>query len=110
MMRAEEVEAGAAGHGGGDGDDALVLGGHIRERGGEGLRVRLLGSLGDAGLGIVGAEAVEFLLAVECGLEAAALLGEYVEQDRAVLRLEELEGFYQQGQVVAVDGAEVLQA
>ena len=66
--------------------------------------------LGLAGLGIVGPEAVEFLLAVEGGLKAAALLREDVQQHGVVERLEELEGLDQQGQVVAVDGAEVFEA
>ena len=71
---------------------------------------RLAGGLGVAGLGIVGAEAVKLLLAVERGLKAAALLREHVQQNRTVYGLEELEGLDQQRQVVAVDGAEVLQA
>ena len=66
--------------------------------------------LGLAGFRIVGAEAVKFLLAVERGLKAAALLREHVQQDGAILGLEKLEGLDQQRQVVAVDGAEVLQA
>ncbi len=68
------------------------------------------GRLGHAGFRIVGPEAVEFLLAVERGLKAAALLREDVQQDGVVLGLEELEGLDQQRQVVAVDGAEVFQA
>ena len=67
------------------------------------------GGFGLAGLGIVGAEAVKLLLLVEGGLEAAALLREDVQQHGAVLRLEKLEGLDEQGNVVAVDGAEVLQ-
>ena len=67
-----------------------------------------VGSL--AGLRIVGAEAVEFLLPVERGLKAAALLREDVQQDGVVEGLEELEGLDEQRDVVAVDGAEVFQA
>ena len=65
---------------------------------------------GLAGLGIVGAEAVKFLLPVERGLKAAALLREDVQQDGVVEGLEELEGLNEQRKIVAVDGAEVLQA
>ncbi len=73
-----------------------------------GVGGRAVGSF--AGFGIVGAEAVELFLAVERGLEAAALLREYVEQHGVVESLEELEGLHQQRNVVAVDGAEVFQA
>ena len=104
------IEAGAVGHGRGDGDDALVFFGQIGERVGEdfGIGGRAVGGL--AGLRIVGAEAVEFLLPVERGLKAAALLREHVQQDGVVEGLEKLEGLDQQRNVVAVDGAEVFQA
>ena len=65
---------------------------------------------GLAGLRIVRAEAVEFLLAVERWLKATALLREDVEQDGALFFFEELEGLDEQRQVVSVDRAEVLQA
>ena len=66
--------------------------------------------VGVAGLGIVRAKAVKLLLPVERGLEAAAFLREHVQQHGVIERLEELEGFHQQRDVVAVDGAEVFQA
>ena len=66
--------------------------------------------LGLAGLGIVGAKAVKFLLLLHGRLEAFALLREHVQQHGTVLRLEKLEGLDQRGDVVAVDGAVVLQA
>ena len=47
---------------------------------------------------------------VEGGLVAAALLGDDVEDDRLVLRLQELEGLDEQRQVVAVDRAVVAEA
>ena len=76
MRGAEVIEAGAVGHGGGDGDDARVFVGEVDEGVGEDLGVGgLAGGLGLAGFGIVGAEAVEFLLAVEGGLEAACPSG-----------------------------------
>ena len=53
---------------------------------------------------------MEFLLAVERGLETAALLREDVQQHGVVNRLEELEGFDEQRNIVAVDGAEVFEA
>ena len=63
-----------------------------------------------AGLRIVGTEAVEFLLPFERGLKAASLLREHVEQNWVVEGLEEFEGLDEQRDVVAVDGAEILQA
>ena len=111
MMRAEEIEAGAVGHRGGDGDDALILVGEFHQRVGKDLGVGgQAGRLGHAGLRIVRSEAVKFLLAIERGLEAAALLREHVQQDRAIFSLEKFESLDQQRQVVSVDGAEVLQA
>ena len=110
MARAEEIEARTVGHGCGDGDDAFVLCGEIGEGVGEdfGIGGGAVGCL--AGFRIVGAEAVEFLLPFESGLKAASLLREHVQQDRVIERLEEFEGLNEQRNVVAVDGAEVLQA
>ena len=89
----------------------VVVIGQLDQRVGEDFGVGgLAGRLGLAGLGIVGAEAVEFLLAVERRLKTAALLREHVQQHGVVDGLEELEGLDQQRKVVAVDGAEVLQA
>ena len=53
---------------------------------------------------------MEFFLSIERGLKTAAFLREHVEQDGMVEGLEELEGLDQQRQIVAVDGAEVLEA
>jgi len=81
MMRTEEIEAGAARHGGGDGHDALVLVGQLRKRSCEGLGVgELAGRLGLARLRVIRAKAVKFLLFVERRLIAAALLRQDVEQ------------------------------
>jgi hypothetical protein len=111
MARPEVVEAGAVGHGGGVGDHALVPGGHIGQGVGKDFGVGgLAGGRSEAGIGIVGAEAVKLLLPVEGGLEAAAFLSEYVQQHRPVLGFEKLEGFDEEGNVVSVDGAEVLEA
>ena len=83
----------------------------LDERVGEDLGVGgLPGRLGLAGFGVVGTKAVEFLLPVERRLKAAALLREHVQQHGAVFGLEKLEGLDQQRKIVAVDGAEVLQA
>ena len=111
MVRAEVIEAGSVGHGRGDGADARVAVGEIDERVSEDLGVgELTSRLGLASLGIVGAKAMKFLLAIEGGLKAAALLGQHMQQDWAILGFEELEGLHQQGQVVSIDGAKVLQA
>ena len=53
---------------------------------------------------------MKLLLSIERRLVAAALLGEDVQKHGAVFRLEELEGLNEKGKIVAVDGAEVLQA
>ncbi len=58
---------------------------------------------GLAGIRIVGTEAMKFLLLVERGLEAASLLRDGVQQDRALLRLEELKCFDEQTDVVAIE-------
>ena len=65
---------------------------------------------GLAGLGLEFAEAVEFVRLVEGRLVALALFREDVEQDRLVLRLQELEGPDEQRDVVAVDRAVVAEA
>ena len=67
MGGAEEIEAGAVGHGGGDGDDARIGVGQLNQCLGEGLGVGGLAGKGLAGFGIVGAEAVEFLLPSSAG-------------------------------------------
>ena len=68
MMRLEEVEAGAVGHGGGDGDDVLVFVGELHQGVGEDLGVgAAAGGLGLAGFGIVGTEAVKFFLPSSAG-------------------------------------------
>ena len=110
MARAKEIEAGAVGHGRGDCDDAVVLFGEIGEGVGEdfGIGGGAVGSL--AGFRIVGAKAVEFLLPFECRLKATSLLREHVQQDRVVDGLEEFECLDKERDVVAIDGAEVLQA
>ncbi len=111
MMRTEEIEAGAVGHGCGDGHDALVRVGQIAQACWRRPRRRWAGRrAGLAGFGIVGAEAVKFLLPVERRLEAAAFLRQHVEQHGMVFRLEKLESLDKQRNIVAVDGAEVLQA
>ena len=53
---------------------------------------------------------MELLLAVDRWLKAAALLRDRMQHHGLVLRLEELEGFNQQRQVMAVDGAKVAQS
>ena len=53
---------------------------------------------------------MKLLLPIERRLKAAALLGEDVQEHRAILSFEKLESLDQQRQIVAIDGAEVLQA
>ena len=111
VVRPEEIEARAVGHGRGDGHNALVFCGHIGKCVGEDLGIcGQAGRLCKAGLGIVRSQAVELLLAVERGLKAAALLRQHVQKHRMIGGLEKLEGLDQQRQVVPVDGAKVLQA
>ncbi len=111
VVGAKEIERGAIGHGGGDGDDLRVFVGQFDEGVGEDLGVGgLAAGVSVAGFGVVGTQAVELFLPVEGGLEAAAFLSDGVEKHGAVLPLEELEGVDEQGDVVAVEGAVVGQA
>ena len=108
-VRPEKIEPCPVRHGRGDGHDALVLGGQIGQSVGEDLSVcGQAGWLGHAGLGIVGPQAVKLFLLVQRRLKAAALLREHMQQHRVIDALEKLKGFHKQGEVVAVDGTEVL--
>ena len=83
----------------------------MRQRSGEGLGVgKLAGRLGLARLRVIRAKAVKFFLPVERRLVAAALLCQHVEQHGVVLRLEKLEGLNQEGNVMPVEWAVVMQA
>ncbi len=87
MMRPEEIESRAVGHGRGDGHDALVLVGQVTSVVGKDLGVgRLPGRLGLARLRIVRPQAVKLLLPIERRLKAAALLRQHVQQHRVGLR------------------------
>ena len=111
MVRTEQVQARAVGHGGGYRNNPRILVGKLHQAGGKGLGIRgHADRTGIAGFRIVRPEAVEFFLPVERGLEAAALLREDVQQNGPVGGLEELEGLDELGDVVAVDGAVVLEA
>ena len=96
-MRAEEIEASAVGHGGGDSDDAGIFVGELDEGIGEDLGVSGLAGAGLASFRIVGTEAVKLLLAVDGGLKATAFFSEDVEKDGAIFALEEVEGLDEQG-------------
>ena len=110
MMRPEEVESGAVGHGSGDGHNTGILIGQIGEGVGKGFRPGLVArGKGLAGLGIVRTQPVKLLLQIQGGLEAAALLRQNMEQDGMIQILEKPEGLHQKGQVVAVDGPVVLE-
>jgi hypothetical protein len=95
----------------GDGDDFVI---HVRElcEGlGEDFGVGFLADrLGVAGFGVVGPEAVKFLLGVDGGLEAAAFLRDGVEDDGLIEGLEELQGLDEHRHVVPVDGTVVAEA
>ena len=97
MMGTEEIERRSIGHGGGDGHYLGILVGQLDQ----GFRKNFgIGTLAGrrclAGIRVVGPEAMKFLLLVERGLEAAALLGNGVQQDRPLLGLEELKSFDEQ--------------
>ena len=107
----EDLQLGAAGHGGGDRDHLVVGFRHVRHGAAEDIGAgRGGGDVGRAVLDLIGAEAVELAGVVERGLIAAAFLGDDVEDDRFVERFQVLEGFDQQRQVVTVDRAEVAEA
>ena len=115
VVRPEEIERGAVGHGGGDGYDFVVGGGEFDQAFGENFRVGLFcGELDTIGgttrERIIGTETVEFLLLLQGGLETPALLGEGVENYGLVLCFKELESFDEERKVVAVDGAVVVEA
>ena len=111
MMRLEAVEAGAVGHGGGDGDHLVVEIGQLHHGVGEHFGIGAAAERrGLAGFGIVGTKAVKLLLLLQGRLETLSLLGEHVQEHGAVLLLEIVEGLDQRADVVTVDGAEVLQA
>jgi hypothetical protein len=107
-------EPGAAGHGPGDAQHALVRPGEAHQGLAEhvlvvGRRARF-GGFALAGGGVVGAGPVEFFGGLDGGGQAAALLGEDVQQDGLVAGLGELEVVGELVEVVAVDGADVAQA
>ena len=110
-MGPEQVKPCPVGHGGRDGHNPVVLACELDQGIGEDLRVsRQAGRRGQAGIGVVGPQAVELLLPIERRLVAAALLRQNMQQHRPVFCFQKLECLHQQRQVVAVDGAKVLQS
>ena len=106
----EPDQPGARGHGPGDSDDLGVAVGKVGELVAQHLRVRLQrGGGGFAGFELVLAQAVELVRLLERGRVAFALLGEDMQDDRLVLRLQELEGADQERRVVPVDGPVITQ-
>ena len=104
----EETEAGAAGHGCGDGGDGGVGFGEADHAFGEDLGAGRGGrGIGFAGFDLVGAEPVEFVRVGEGGFVAAAFFGDDVEDDGFVLGFEELERLDEEREIVAIDGAVV---
>ena len=109
----EVVQAGAAGHRGGDADDAFIGGGESDELLAENILIVGRGAgaaaLGFAGGRIEGAETVEFFGMGAGGVETAALFGDDVKKDGGVGVARELEVFDQLIEVMAVNGADVAQ-
>ena len=100
-------------HGPGDGNDVVALvgdvGDFLAEDGGPGTCGGLLQRL--AGFRVDDADGVELVGLVGAGRRvAAALLGQHVDDDRPGEVLGLLQGFFDSGLVVPVDGAEVLHA
>jgi hypothetical protein len=72
--------------------------------------VGVVAGFGGTVVDLIGSESVELAGIVDGGLIAPALLGDDVEDDGFVERLEMLEGSNKKRQVVAVDGAVVAQS
>ena len=100
----ENAQTGAAGHGRGDGDDAVVVVGEVGEFRAEKLRVGGRGGrLGFAGVGFEFAQTVEFVRLLHGRRISFAFRGEDVEKDGLVLRLEEFESALEEVGIVSVD-------
>ena len=109
----ERQQSGRAGHRRGDRDDALVVLGQLDDGLGERLRVPRGHGLGRADHRVEHRRVVEVLLVVVLGRRvAAALLGEHVDDDRALGR--QLDGVAERrlelGDVVPVDRPDVAHA
>lgn len=100
----------AAGHGGGDGGDFLVLFGEVGDGAAEEFGEGGSAAFGGAVFDVVGAEAVEFTGFIEGGLIAAALFGDDVENDGFVALLQVLQALDERGKIVSIDGAVVTKA
>ena len=113
-LLAEDVEAGAVGHGGGDGDDPLVLARFRDEAVGEHARVGRRVGLGlhlRAGDDIELGDAVILVVGSFGRRVALALLGDDVDEDRALLGVADVLQHRQQlVEVVPVDRADVIEA
>jgi len=105
-------QAGSFRHGGGQGNDAFVVGGQLAERGTEdgGIGRRAPFTLDDlAGFLVKGPHPVEQGRVFFGRLVALTLFGQHMDQHRALVLLHLFQGFHQHGQVVAVDRAEVFE-
>ncbi len=113
-LPAEEVEPGAVRHGGGDGDDALVLAGFrdqaVGEDPGEGRRV-LLGLHLSAGDDVEARHAMILVVRFLGRRVPLAFLGDDVDEDRALPRVPHvLQNRQKLIEIVPVDGADVVEA
>ncbi len=111
---AEEVEAGAIRHGGGDGDDALVLAGFGDEAIGEDAGVSRGVGFGlhlRAGHDVELGDAVVFVVGFFGGRVSLALARDDVDEDRPLLGVADILQDGKQGvEVVAVNGTDVVEA
>ena len=111
---AEQVEAGAGRHGGGDGDDLVVFLGRLDQAVGEhaGVAGSVAGRLGlFAGDDVELGHRMVFVVRVLGRGEALALLGDHVDQHRTVGDLVDvLQHRHQMIEVVAVDRTHVIKA
>ena len=109
-MRSKEIESGAAGHGGRNGDDALVFASQRNQRIGKDFGVGRLAVRLVCRLRVVWPQAVKLFLPIECWLIAAPFLRQHMKQHRALGGFEKLEALDQKRAACPSIGPEYLQA
>ncbi len=106
--------AGAAGHGGGDADERVVLLAKFHQRLAHHVLIHRrragFGGQGIARLHVVGAGAVEFFRSLERGVKPLALLRENMNDDGMVAGLGKFQRADEQRQIVSVNRAEITHA
>ena len=111
MGLGEVPQAGAAGHGGGNGHDLLIRIGEPGQRFADDLGIGGRGrGRGLTRLRLVLAQPVEFVGLFDGRLVALALLGQDMQENRLLLVLEKFESADEQGNIVPVDRAVITQA